>query len=43
MEKKITIKYVSKASQWCKTTITFEGGKKVQKQEWSNEKPKLDK
>lgn len=32
--KKIHIKYVPKALSFCKTTITFEAGKKVQKQEW---------
>ena len=32
--KKIYIKYVPRASSFCKTIITIEAGKKVQKQEW---------
>ena len=40
MKDNISIKYVKKASQWCKTTITFDDkGKKKQVQEWSSEKP----
>lgn len=44
--KKIYIKYVPRASSFCKTTITREQGKKIQKQEWFRtleEIPKEDK
>lgn len=37
--KKITIKYVRKANQWVKTTVSLENGKEVFKQEWTSEKP----
>lgn len=39
-EPKILIKFVRKANQWCKTTISYDAkGEKVQKQEWFSEKP----
>ena len=39
-KEKVSIKFIRKANQWCKTTITFNNkGEKEQKQEWFDKKP----
>ncbi len=44
MESKVRIKYVKRAGQWCKTTITLDDkGKPKQSQEWFNSKEEAEK